>query len=106
MTKTSFYNEGVAIPRGGIEVVHDETREILNRLARIKGHIQGISEMVEAERPSQDVIMQIVAVRSALNKVAQIILADHIEHSLIEAAETGNFDQELANFRSALDLLI
>lgn len=87
-------------------MAHDETREILNRLARIKGHIQGISEMVEAERPSHDVIMQIVAARSALNKVAQIILADHIEHSLIEAAETGNFDQELANFRAALDLLI
>lgn len=87
-------------------MAHHETGEVLNRLARIKGHIQGIYEMVEAERPSQDVIMQIVATRSALNKVAQIILTDHIEYSLIEAAETGNFDQELANFRTALDLLI
>lgn len=87
-------------------MAHDETKEILNRLARIKGHIQGISEMVEAERPAQDVIMQIVAARSALNKVAQLILADHIKCSLIEAAETGDFDQELANFRAALDLLI
>jgi CsoR family transcriptional regulator, copper-sensing transcriptional repressor len=87
-------------------MAHSETKEILNRLARVKGHIQGIYEMVEAERPSQDVIMQIVAARSALNKVAQIILANHIEYSLIEAAETGNFDQELARFRTALDLLI
>ncbi len=87
-------------------MAHDETREILNRLARIKGHIQGIHEMVEAERPTPDVIMQIVAARSALNKVAQIMLAEHIEHSLVEAAETGNSDQELANFRAALDLLI
>lgn len=87
-------------------MVRDETREILNRLARIKGHIQGIYEMVEAQRPTPDVIMQIVAARSALNKVAQIVLAEHIELSLIEAAETGDFDQELANFRDALDLLI
>lgn len=87
-------------------MVRDESREILNRLARIKGHIQGIYEMVEAERRTPDVIMQIVAARSALNKVAQIVLAEHIELSLIEAAETGDFDQELANFRDALDLLI
>jgi CsoR family transcriptional regulator, copper-sensing transcriptional repressor len=61
-------------------MAHSETKEILNRLARVKGHIQGIYEMVEAERPSQDVIMQIVAARSDLNKVAQIILANHIEY--------------------------
>ena len=87
-------------------MAHHETIEILNRLARVKGHIQGIYEMVEAERPAPDVILQIVAVRSALNKVAQIMLAEHIEYSLIEAAETGNFDPELADFRAALDLLI
>ena len=36
--------------------------------------------MIEAERPCPDVIVQIVAVRSSLNKVASLIVADHIEH--------------------------
>lgn len=85
---------------------HAQTKEVLNRLSRIKGHIEGISRMVEAERSCPDVIVQIVAVRSALNKTAQIILADHLDHCLIEAAETGSFEAELESFRNALDLLL
>ncbi|MBW4628958.1 MAG: metal-sensitive transcriptional regulator [Brasilonema octagenarum HA4186-MV1] len=91
---------------GGINVVHSQNRQILNRLARIKGHVEGIYEMVEAQRPNPDVILQIVAVRSALNKVALLVLVDYIEHRLIEAAETGDFETELSNFRWVLDLLI
>lgn len=85
---------------------HDQTKNVLNRLARIKGHIEGISEMVEAHRSCPDVIIQIVAVRSALNRVAQIILKDHAEHCLVEAAQSGNFELELENFLSALDVLL
>lgn len=87
-------------------MAHARTREILNRLSRIRGHVEGIAEMVEAERTCPDVIVQIVAVRSALNKTAQILLADHLEHCLIEAAETGNFEAEIENFKKALNLLL
>lgn len=85
---------------------HTQTQEILNRLARIKGHVTGIHEMVDADRACPDVIMQIVAVRSALNKVAQIILADHAEHCLTNASQRQDFASAWAEFRSALDLLI
>lgn len=85
---------------------HAQQQKVLNRLARIKGHIEGIQEMIEADRPCPDVVLQLVAVRSALNKVAQIVLLDHIEHCLIEASEMGEFEGELKNFAKALDLLI
>lgn len=85
---------------------HAQTKNVLNRLARIKGHIEGIHEMVEADRSCPDVIMQIVAVRSALNRVAQIILKDHAEHCLVEAAGSGNFESELESFLSALDMVL
>lgn len=62
--------------------------------------------MVEADRSCPDVIMQIVAVRSALNRVAQIILKDHADHCLVEAARSGNFESELESFISALDMLL
>lgn len=87
-------------------MAHAHTQQVLNRLARIKGHVDGISKMVEADRACPDVLTQLVAVRSALNKVAQIILLDHVEHCLLEASETGEFEGELNNFRKALDLLI
>jgi len=85
---------------------HTQTQRVLNRLARIEGHVRAISEMVQADRPCPDVLVQIVAVRSALNKVAQIILIDHAKHCLVKAAEEGNFELEMANFSKALDLLL
>ena len=85
---------------------HTQTQKVLNRLAKIEGHIRAIHQMVEADRPCPDVIVQIVAVRSALNKVAQIILSDHAEHCLVNAASSGELAEELASFRSALDLLL
>lgn len=83
-----------------------QTKNVLNRLAKIKGHVEGIYEMIEADRFCPDVIVQIVAVRSALNKVAQVILKEHAEHCLVEAAQTGNFESKLESFYSALELLL
>lgn len=87
-------------------MAHSQTQRVLNRLAKIQGHVRAIHQMVEADRSCPEVIMQIAAVRSALNKVAQLILEDHIEHCLADAAESGDYATELASLRSALDLLI
>lgn len=46
-----------------------------------------------------------MAVRSALNKVAQIILEDRVRYCLTGAAQERNFETELASFRRALDLI-
>ncbi|MBD2092394.1 metal-sensitive transcriptional regulator [Microcoleus sp. FACHB-1515] len=62
--------------------------------------------MIKAERPCPDVIVQIMVVRSSLNKVASLIVADHTEHCLVEAAESGDVEAELANLRAVLDLLL
>ena len=83
---------------------HTKTKNVLNRLARIEGHIRAIHQMVEADRPCPDVIVQIVAVRSALNKVAEIILADHAEHCLVNAASSGNLHTSLIHNHLVLTL--
>jgi DNA-binding FrmR family transcriptional regulator len=62
--------------------------------------------MVEADRPCPDVLLQIAAVRSALNKVAKILLKEYAEQNLVDAAQGGNLEMELARLRSALDSLI
>jgi DNA-binding FrmR family transcriptional regulator len=83
-----------------------QTQELLNRLARIEGHVRAIRQMVEADRPCPDVLLQIAAVRSALNKVAKILLKEYAEQNLVDAAQGGNLEMELARLRSALDSLI
>lgn len=84
----------------------DQTQDLLKRLARIEGHVRAISQMVEADRSCPEVLLQIAAVRSALNKVAKILLKQYAEQNLVDAADGGNLEVELARLRSALDLLI
>lgn len=87
-------------------MAHTQTQDVLNRLARIRGHIDGIYKMVEADRSCPEIVVQIVAVRSALNQVAKILLKDHASHCLVDAAQRGDFESELESFRKALDLML
>ncbi|MBD0266883.1 MAG: metal-sensitive transcriptional regulator [Cyanobacteria bacterium Co-bin8] len=85
--------------------VHDpeSLRRIINRLARIEGHIRGIKTMVQESRPCPDVLVQIAAVRGALDRVARIILDEHLTECISRAAEEGNIEDEIKQLKAALD---
>lgn len=90
---------------GGHSHVHDPAslRRIVNRLARVEGHIRGIKTMVEESRPCPDVLVQIAAVRGALDRVARIILDEHLTECISRAAEAGNIEDEIEELKTALD---
>ncbi|MCG9893519.1 MAG: metal-sensitive transcriptional regulator [Thermosynechococcaceae cyanobacterium MS004] len=85
--------------------VHSEEslRSIVNRLSRIEGHIRGVKTMVQESRPCPDVLVQIAAVRGALNRVARIILDEHLTECVARATEAGNIEVEIAELKAALD---
>jgi len=85
--------------------VHDEEslRRIINRLSRIEGHIRGIKTMVQESRPCPDVLVQIAAVRGALDRVARIILDEHLTDCIGRAAQQGNIEVEIEELKAALD---
>jgi DNA-binding FrmR family transcriptional regulator len=85
--------------------VHDEKslRLIMNRLSRIEGHIRGIKTMVQESRPCPEVLIQIAAVRGALDKVARVILDEHLTDCIARAAKEGNIEQEIEELKAALD---
>lgn len=64
----------------------------LQRLKTIEGHVRGIHRMIEEEAYCIDVIRQINAVQSALNKVSTIILDEHLHSCLITAIRSENPD--------------
>lgn len=49
------------------------------RLARVEGQIRGIRNMAAGGRECVDIVTQIAAVRAALKKVADMMVADHVE---------------------------
>jgi len=65
----------------------------LRRLKTVEGHIRGIERMVEDEVYCIDVIRQIQAVQSALNKVSKIILEEHLNSCLITAVRGDDVDE-------------
>ena len=75
---------------GGDGHTHTQTKAVINRLARAIGHLESVKRMVEDGRDCAEVLIQLAAVRSALNNTAKIILKDHIDHCLADAVETGD----------------
>ena len=65
-------------------------KEVLNRIAYILGHLQGVNKMVEGDKYCIDVVKQIQAVQSALNKVIEIVLEDHLKTCVSHAIKKGN----------------
>lgn len=66
---------------------------VLNRLKTAEGHLRGIQRMVEEDAYCIDIIRQIQAVQSALNKVSSILLENHLNTCLITAVR-GEDPQE------------
>ncbi|MBD2663621.1 metal-sensing transcriptional repressor [Richelia sinica] len=85
--------------------IHSEEslRRIVNRLSRIEGHIRGIKTMVQQNSPCPDVLLQIAAVRGALDKVARIVLDEHLNECIARASQQGNIDVEIQQLKAALD---
>jgi DNA-binding FrmR family transcriptional regulator len=56
---------------------------VLKRLRRIEGQVRGVEKMVEEDRYCIDVVTQVTAIESALDKVALELLEDHANHCVI-----------------------
>ena len=82
---------------------HTQTKAVVNRLARAIGHLESVKRMVEDGRDCTEVLVQLAAVRSALNNTAKIILKDHIEHCISGAEGDA---QALEELNDAIDKFI
>lgn len=65
-------------------------REVLNRLKRIEGQVQGIRRMVAEQKYCVDILLQVSAVQGALEQVSKRLLGQHIESCVSDAFMSGN----------------
>jgi DNA-binding FrmR family transcriptional regulator len=59
-----------------------EKQQLLNRLRRIEGQVRGVQRMVEDDAWCPDVLVQVAAVRAALDKVALGLAEGHVVHCM------------------------
>ena len=81
---------------------HTQTKAVLNRMSRLIGHLEAIKRMVEEGRDCSEVLVQLSAVRSAINGVSKIILKDHLEHCVVDAVKENDKDA-IAQLNKAID---
>lgn len=84
---------------------HAHTKDVTNRLAKAIGHLQKVKQMVEDGEDCSDVLIQLAAVKSALNNTGKVILKDHIEHCIVHAVEEGD-EEMIQELNSAIDKFI
>lgn len=84
---------------------HEKTKAVINRMNRAIGHMESVKTMIEDGRDCSEVLIQIAAVRSAINNIGKLILEDHISHCVVDAIETGD-EQVLKDLNDAINKFI
>ena len=108
--------------RGGIEEMAEQQQttkqahgyikardkeKMLNRLKRIEGQVRGVQRMIEEEKYCVDVLTQISSYISASEKVAGMVLNDHMDHCVREALEDGaKAEEKIAELKEAVERFI
>lgn len=74
---------------------HDK-EDLLSRLRKIEGQVRGIQRMVDQDKYCVDILVQISAVRSALDRVGLMLLENHTRGCVVRAVRDGGDDAESA----------
>ena len=89
----------------GFTNTHQNSKAVSNRLSRAIGHLESIRRMVEDGRDCTEVLVQLSAVKSAVNNAGKVILQDHIEHCIVDAVDSGD-KEALDELNKAIDRFI
>lgn len=83
---------------------HDpqEKKKQINRLAKAIGHLEHVKKMMENDEDCADVLIQLSAVKSALNGLGKEIINEHLGHCIIHAIEDED-THALEEFQKAID---
>ncbi|MFD1927115.1 metal-sensitive transcriptional regulator [Sporosarcina siberiensis] len=74
------------------KTIQPNKQQLLNRLKRVEGQVRGIHQMVENDRYCVDILHQISAIQSAMNKVSLALLEDHTHHCVVKAIKGQDGD--------------
>ncbi|MCM1308119.1 MAG: metal-sensing transcriptional repressor [Butyrivibrio sp.] len=84
---------------------HQNTKAVLNRLSKIIGHLESVRRMVESGRDCSEVLIQLSAVKAAINNTGKVILKDHMEHCIVHAIEEGD-NRAIEELNEAIDKFV
>lgn len=84
---------------------HDYQKPVIDRLSRVEGHVRAVKKMVQEEEDCNQILIQISAIRSALNEVGKIVLTDHIRGCVVTDVRDGEL-ASMDQLESALKIFL
>ncbi|PWU67662.1 metal-sensitive transcriptional regulator [Gracilibacillus dipsosauri] len=78
--------------------------QLKNRIKRIEGQVRGLLRMMEEQKDCRDVVIQMTAVRSALDRTAALIVSTNLEQCIRKEQQTGEKSEAL--IKEAVNLLV
>jgi DNA-binding FrmR family transcriptional regulator len=79
-------------------------KQVQNRLKRIEGQLKGVLRMIEKNEDCRDVVTQLSAVRSAVDRTIGVIVSENLEQCVRESLENGESTDKLV--KDAVSLLV
>lgn len=83
----------------------EASADMVKRLNRVAGQVQGVARMIESERYCIDVLTQLQAIKSALAKVESAVLKQHAATCVSQAIASGDEAEQRAKFSELVDLM-
>jgi DNA-binding FrmR family transcriptional regulator len=81
--------------------------ELLNRLKKIEGQVKGIQRMIEEDKCCTDVMMQVSAIRSAINKVGGMMIEKYVMECMQSGLRTSLQKSEIDdNVKDVIDTIV
>jgi DNA-binding FrmR family transcriptional regulator len=103
-----MHENGIAHSHGtGHRHVHSaaEKKAVVNRLSKAIGHLEAVKRMVERDADCSEVLIQLAAVRSAINNTGKVVLKNHMNHCIVEAVEENDQDA-IIKLNEAIDKFV
>ncbi|TMU88212.1 metal-sensitive transcriptional regulator [Bacillus sp. BHET2] len=80
------------------------TKEVTNRMKRLEGQVRGVLKMMEDEKHCKDVVTQLSAVRTAVDRTIGLIVAKNLEACIKESEEEGGNAEDA--IQEAVNMLV
>ncbi len=82
---------GKAGPR---EVPPEVVKDLVERMRKIEGQARGIQRMLEENRPCEEVLRQLSAMRAGLSRVGMKAIGCHLGQTLTDEMQEGGSGQK------------
>ena len=102
MTSPHEVSEGIS-PRGYLD---DQSKKaLMARLARMEGHVRAISRMVDERDWADEILLQVAAVKGALNRFASTLVEDELKACLTHCEDPIEQEERIDRLTKVLATL-